>query len=183
MLTDVSNSPNFTLTFLRPPADSPPTHAHFIVPLNLNKLDLRDYLYNVYGVRSLGIRSYIQQQKVRQDKPGAARPRPRFWYRPRAIKKMIVELESPFVWPEVPEKFDQWDQNTYKAAMEDQETQMKAMQPEGKEKPTPERKSIAQQAKAFLKGEEDWQPTKLEVWDDALGAEEVEQDVQIPQER
>jgi len=52
------------------------------------------------------VRSYIQQQKVRQDKPGAARVRPRQWYRPRSIKKMLVEMESPFVWPEKPENFD-----------------------------------------------------------------------------
>jgi large subunit ribosomal protein L23 len=76
--------------------------------LNLNKLDLRDYLYNCYGVRVLGVRSYIQQQKVRQDKPGAKRPAPRRWYRPRAVKKMLVEMESPFVWPEEPESFEKY---------------------------------------------------------------------------
>jgi large subunit ribosomal protein L23 len=65
-------------------------------------LDLRDYLFNVYGVRVKGVRSFIQQQKVRQDKPGAIRPAQRKWYRPRSIKKMMVELERPFVWPEEP---------------------------------------------------------------------------------
>jgi large subunit ribosomal protein L23 len=48
-------------------------------------------------VRVKGVRSYIQQQKVRQDKPGAKRPAQRRWYRPRAIKRMIVELEEPFI--------------------------------------------------------------------------------------
>jgi hypothetical protein len=98
--------PNFTLTLLRPPPGTPPTFASFLVPLNLNKLDLRDYLWNGYGVRVKGVRSYIQQQKVRQDKPGAKRPAQRRWYRPRAIKKMMVELEEPFAWRPEPESLE-----------------------------------------------------------------------------
>lgn len=99
--------PNFTLTLLRTP-EQPPTFASFIVPLNINKLDLRDYLFHAYGVRVRGVRSYIQQQKIRQDKPGAIRIAPRKWYRPRSIKKMLVEMEKPFVWPEEPENYDQY---------------------------------------------------------------------------
>jgi large subunit ribosomal protein L23 len=57
-------------------------------------------------VRVKGVRSYIQQQKVRQDKPGAKRPAPRRWYRPRAIKKMMVELEEPFAWRPEPETLE-----------------------------------------------------------------------------
>lgn len=80
----------------------PPTFASFIVPLNLNKLDLRDYLWHAYGVPVIGVRSYIQMQKLRQDKPGSIRISPRKWFRPRSIKKMTVEMERPFIWPEVP---------------------------------------------------------------------------------
>ena len=96
--------PNFTLTLLRTPA-LPPTFATFIVPLNLNKLDLRDYLWNVYDIRVNSVRSYIQLQKMRQDKPGAKRPSPRRWHRPRSIKRMTVEMEQPFLWPEEPKDF------------------------------------------------------------------------------
>jgi large subunit ribosomal protein L23 len=99
--------PNFTLTLLRTPKN-PPTFASFIVPLNLNKLDLRDYLYNGYGVTVQGVRSYILQQKIRQDKPGSKRPAPRKWFRPRSIKKMMVEMDKPFVWPEEPVNFDEY---------------------------------------------------------------------------
>lgn len=53
-----------------------------------------------------GVRSYVQMQKLRQDKPGARRPSPRRWFRPRSIKKMMVEMEQPFVWPEEPENYD-----------------------------------------------------------------------------
>jgi large subunit ribosomal protein L23 len=95
------------LTLLRTPK-LPPTFASFIVPLNINKLDMRDYLYNCYDVRVRGVRSFIQLQKLRQDKPGAIRPSPRQWYRPRSIKKMLVELERPFVWPEEPKDFDKY---------------------------------------------------------------------------
>jgi len=56
-------------------------------------------------VRALRVRAFVEQQKVRQDKPGAKRPRERRWYRPRAIKRMTVEMEKPFVWPEEPEDY------------------------------------------------------------------------------
>jgi hypothetical protein len=52
-------------------------------------------------------------QKLRQDKPGAPRPKPRKWFRPKSIKKMMVELERPFVWPEVPEKLDMYVLNLF----------------------------------------------------------------------
>lgn len=100
--------PNFVLTLIRTPK-LPPTFAAFVVPLNLNKFDIRDYLYHVYDIRVKSVRSYIQQQKVQQDKPGALVPRPRKWYRPRARKLMTIEMERPFVWPAVPDSFEPYD--------------------------------------------------------------------------
>jgi large subunit ribosomal protein L23 len=97
--------PNFVLTLLRTPS-SPPNFATFLVPLSLNKLDLRDYLFHAYGIRVYGVRSYIQMKKITQDKPGSKRPKPRKWFRPKSIKKMMVEMERPFVWPEEPKEFD-----------------------------------------------------------------------------
>lgn len=102
------------LTMIRNPK-LPPTFASFIVPLNINKLDLRDYLWNAYGVPVIGVRSYIQLQKLRQDKPGAIRISPRKWFRPRSIKKMTVEMERPFVWPEEP-KGDALEKYVYLAS-------------------------------------------------------------------
>jgi large subunit ribosomal protein L23 len=67
---------------------------------------MRDYLYNVYGITVRGVRSYIQQQKLMQDKPGATNPRPRRWHRPRSVKRMMVEMDSGFVWPEEPKDFE-----------------------------------------------------------------------------
>jgi hypothetical protein len=68
-----SSSPNFTLTLLRTP-HAPPHFASFLTPLNLNKLDLKDYLYHAYGLKVLNVRSYVIQAKVREDKPGAKIP-------------------------------------------------------------------------------------------------------------
>jgi large subunit ribosomal protein L23 len=73
--------------------------------LNLNKLDIRDYLFHAYGVRVISVRSYVQQMPVRQDKPGAIRPQQRRWFRPRAFKKMTIEMDKPFVWPDEPDDF------------------------------------------------------------------------------
>lgn len=72
------------------------------MPLHLNKLDMRDYLWHAYGVKCANIRSFVQQQKVRQDDPNSKRPMPRRWYRGPAIKKMTVEMDKPFVWPDEP---------------------------------------------------------------------------------
>ena len=66
--------PNFVLTFLRPHPDAPPNFASFLTPLNLNKLDLKDYLYNAYGIHVLSVRSYVQQQRVREGKPRSRWP-------------------------------------------------------------------------------------------------------------
>jgi len=174
--------PNFTLTLLRTP-HLPPSFAQFIVPLNLNKFDLRDYLFNLYGVRVLAVRSYIQQQKVRQDKPGARRPVQRRWYRPRAIKKMLIEMERPFVWPEEPEDYDRWDKETFDAARKSREESDKRnpMRRESRKLPTEERQSIAEQAKALLEGQAKWEAANPK-WEDIGEAVEVEQHVTLPKE-
>ncbi|KUJ06766.1 uncharacterized protein LY89DRAFT_790162 [Mollisia scopiformis] len=172
--------PNFTLTLLRTPTQ-PATFASFIVPLNLNKLDLRDYLWNAYGISVRGVRSYIQQQKVRQDKPGAKRPKPRKWYRPRAIKKMMVEMEKPFVWPAVPESFEDWDKSTFDAAAEGRKEEESVYRWDARMQANKERGSIAEQAKALQSGEDSWKQTPVrDEWEDVGEAVEVEQDVQVP---
>ncbi|KAL9102953.1 MAG: hypothetical protein Q9163_001940 [Psora crenata] len=68
--------PNFVLTLIRSPHLSA-NFASFLTPLWFNKLDLKDYLYHVYGVQVLSVRSYVIQSKVRQDKPRTKIVRPR----------------------------------------------------------------------------------------------------------
>jgi large subunit ribosomal protein L23 len=71
------------------------------VPLQFNKLDLRDYLYHAYDVEVTAVRSFINQPAPRQKHGSAGR-----FYRPRSQKMMIAELVKPFVWPEPPAKKD-----------------------------------------------------------------------------
>ena len=91
--------PNFVIILKRnPPLE--PYHAVFEVPLNLGKLDLRDYLWNLYGVKSLSIRSSILPGVLKR-KYTKGRSRPRFgpMIRTKARKKMIVQLAKPFLYP------------------------------------------------------------------------------------
>lgn len=83
----------------------PPNFVQFIVPLNINKLDLKDYLYHAYGVQCLSVRSYVEQQKIAQSKRHLGE-RHLEWYRPRATKRMTVELDEPFIYPEAPTDFE-----------------------------------------------------------------------------
>lgn len=68
--------PNFVITFLHRP-NQDPKYASFLVPLWFSKFDLKDYLYHLYGVKALRIRSYVMQSKVRQGKEGDVLQRPR----------------------------------------------------------------------------------------------------------
>ncbi|KAL8769518.1 MAG: hypothetical protein Q9209_004579 [Squamulea sp. 1 TL-2023] len=157
--------PNFTLTLLRTPF-APPNYATFITPLNLNKLDLKDYLYNLYGVEVLSVRSYVQQARVRQDKPGARLPKPRRWYRPRATKKMTIEMPatSPFIYPEAPTDFTAWDKETQERAQEEREKEQKLMGTERKRIPKDDGKTLREQAEELLKGKKAWRPGWMD-WD------------------
>ncbi|KAL1303737.1 hypothetical protein AAFC00_007082 [Neodothiora populina] len=152
--------PNFTVTLLRT-ARLPPTFARFEVPLSMNKLDLRDYLYHAYNVRTLGIRSYVEQQPVRQGKPGAIKPTIKRWFRPRAIKRMTVEMDKPFVWPAVPEGEDlaPWNPETFRASQKENEEYANRR---GRLADTmysqKDRDELRVQAKSLLEGKEKWRP-------------------------
>jgi large subunit ribosomal protein L23 len=134
----------------------PARFATFIVPLNLNKLDIKDYLYHAYNIQTRSIRSFVQQSKVRQDKPGAKIPKQKRWYRPRAIKKMTVEMTKPFVWPEVPEDLSPWDKKRFDAVKKLQEEDKDSRSPNAVLKPSTERTSIAEQARRLLEGKDQW---------------------------
>ena len=145
--------------------------ASFIVPLNLNKLDLKDYLWNAYRLPVLSVRSYITQIPVRHDKPGALNPKQRHWYRPRSEKRMIVELGEgehggPFVWPDEVKDFEAWDKDMYKAGNDAQEQASDStwqkdnrygMLPKG------DADKVREQAKALLEEREQWKPTWVEL--------------------
>lgn len=152
--------PNFSVTLHRA-RGLPPQFARFTVPLWFSKLDLRDYLYHVYNVRTLGIRSYVKQSRVISHNPEASRPTPNRWHRPRATKSMTVELEQPFVWPEEIDDFSQWNKSEVDATEKDQRAQQEAMRPTGDAVVNKERReSMREQAKALLEGRERWRPAR-----------------------
>ncbi|GMF05674.1 unnamed protein product [Ambrosiozyma monospora] len=87
--------PSATITLLRPNAKHTPNQAKFIVPKSFNKLDLRDYLFNIYGLRVSYISSTLMPARFTRSLPQPYRPR----FRSPQIKKMTVDLLEPFVWP------------------------------------------------------------------------------------
>jgi ribosomal protein L23 len=97
----LTKSPDFTIALIHTPS-LPPRFASFYVPLSFNKLDIRDYLKRAYGVHTIRVRSFVQQEKItrakRFGKPGFGPLR-----RPISKKKMTVEMTEPFVWPDLPE--------------------------------------------------------------------------------
>ena len=170
-----------TLTLLRTPF-LPPTYATFMTPLSINKLDLKSYLYNAYGLRISSVRSYVQQQRVRQDRANARAPAPRRWFRPRSIKKMTVEMASPFAWPDEPTDFAAWDKDMFDRAKRAQEKERDSYRPDAVEKPTGERDSMREQATRLLSGQDTWEPLAPEArveWEDVGEPVEVETDLKV----
>ncbi|OAX85565.1 hypothetical protein ACJ72_00059 [Emergomyces africanus] len=151
--------PDFVLTLIRTPF-LPPRYASFWVPLTFNKLDIKDYLKQAYGVDVLKVRSYVEQQKITREKP-CGKDGYGKWRRPMARKKMTVEMTEPFVWPEEPADYKPWEKDRYFEAKKYQETASETLAPDAKNKPLPEKKreAIAEQAKRLLEGKEAWQPT------------------------
>ncbi|KAI5286146.1 hypothetical protein KEM52_002124 [Ascosphaera acerosa] len=151
--------PDFTVALVRTPF-MPPRYATFQVPLEFNKLDLKDYLRNAYGVETLKIRSYVEQQKptreLRFDLPGHGPLR-----RPKSKKRMMVELAEPFVWPELPaDAKKQFASDAYwKAKKGDEEYAEKMQDHFGKRKPEQAAKMLAEQAQALREGKVQWKPT------------------------
>lgn len=88
--------PKARLILLRPNAKHTPYQAKFIVPKSFNKLDLRDYLFNLYGLRALNITTQLLHGRYVRLSAFSGR------FRGPQIKKMTIEMEQPFVWPEEP---------------------------------------------------------------------------------
>lgn len=81
------------------------------MPLHFNKLDLRDYLYHLYGVEVLKVRSWLIQQPPRRVYLGPMGSQRSYGgtTRPPPEKRMIVELVKPFTFPAPPEDRTPWD--------------------------------------------------------------------------
>ncbi|OLL25495.1 DNA polymerase delta subunit 3 [Neolecta irregularis DAH-3] len=88
--------------------DAAPTNfAAFHVPLNVNKLDIKDYLWNIYGLEVKSVKTLISHgdmAKFNSKKPGE-----NWKFRLPSKKKAIVEFEKPFYYPEVPKNLNPWN--------------------------------------------------------------------------
>lgn len=163
--------PNMVLTLLRTPK-LPANYASFIVPLSMNKLDIKDYLWNAYGIPVLSVRSFVQQQPVQQMKMGPGRGMQRRWYRPRSLKKMTVEMGAReqgrngkggglFVWPAElkDEELEPWDKQAFEMGEQEQQAQQKTMGVNQQRYERPGKESLAEQARRLREGKEQWRPT------------------------
>ncbi|GMM51199.1 mitochondrial 54S ribosomal protein YmL41 [Starmerella bacillaris] len=79
------------ITLLKPSARMTPYQAQFQVPRTFNKLDLRDYLWHLYGLRAINITTQIKWSKWARSSGTR--------FRTPQKKKMIIDMEQPFVWP------------------------------------------------------------------------------------
>lgn len=98
--------PDFTVTMMRKPTDSPYL-ASFQVPLWFNKLDMKSYLQELYGVSIVHVRSWVVEHRLAR-RPHANPRREGQWYRPQSEKRMKVQLVEPFEWPEVPKDLEEY---------------------------------------------------------------------------
>lgn len=90
--------PKARICLLRPNAKHTPYQAKFLVPRNFNKMDLRDYLWHVYGLRALNVTVQLLHAKFSRGPDDHAR------YRGPQYKKMTIDMEEPFIWPELPQE-------------------------------------------------------------------------------
>ncbi|KAJ9627723.1 mitochondrial 54S ribosomal protein YmL41 [Taxawa tesnikishii (nom. ined.)] len=112
---------------------------------------MRDYLWHAYNVRAVNIRSFVYQK----------RPKANHWYRPKSSKKMTVEMDSPFVWPEEPEDYAEWNKETYAQAEKDNEEFQKRRGRLGDTIFSKEdRVAMREQAQRLLEGKERWRSGK-----------------------
>jgi large subunit ribosomal protein L23 len=127
------------------------------VPLQFNKLDLRDYLFHAYNVEVTSVRSFINQPTPRQKYGNFGK-----WYRPRSQKMMIAELVKPFVWPDPPAEEDRepFDHATFTKMETLREKQMKQQMdpaniPLRTQTKTPkDRAALKKEAEEFMKSGE-----------------------------
>ncbi|KAM3160470.1 54S ribosomal protein L41 [Lachancea thermotolerans] len=94
--------PKARVVLLRPNAKHTPFQAKFIVPKSFNKLDLRDYLFHVYGLRAMNVTTQLLHGKY--TRVNQVMPR----YRSAQIKKMTIDMAEPFVWPAEPVDKEPW---------------------------------------------------------------------------
>ncbi|BFZ59703.1 mitochondrial 54S ribosomal protein YmL41 [Saitoella coloradoensis] len=103
--------PQHVFTLIRSPKIRP-DQAAFRVPLNVNKFDVRDYLWNIYGLRTYAVKSMIYVGKIYRAKafnPTKGRWQALDWRRHSSQKKVIVDMDRPFVYPAAPDNLSPYN--------------------------------------------------------------------------
>ncbi|KAK1640949.1 ribosomal protein L23 [Colletotrichum phormii] len=145
--------PNHVVTFVRKDK-SPPKMATFNVPLTFTKFDIRDYLWNLYGVETTAVRSQVKQSAIERRSTGSG------YFRPQNTKVMTVQLTKPFVWPTPPEDLEPWNKKLWEARegvsreqyRGDIRKQLGKLANPSKDKESSERKFLRKQAGRILRG-------------------------------
>ncbi|RDA85393.1 hypothetical protein CP532_1947 [Ophiocordyceps camponoti-leonardi (nom. inval.)] len=152
--------PNHVITMLRPREKSPLNEASFLVPLTFTKFDLRDYLWNLYGVEVRSVSSVVAQQRLERRSRISSSV-----YRPLSLKYMTVVLTKPFQWPDPPSNLEPWYNDMWKKREEAEEKRRteveesrgyKKMSLISKQPWSESRKQLASLAKRMLAGKEEW---------------------------
>lgn len=127
------------------------------MPLTFNKFDIRDYLWNLYGVEAVRVRSWVKYSPL-ETQNGRT-------FRPASQKIMTVEMTKPFAWPAEPEDTEAWNRKLYLAREKQNDADWEALvqqqkgklpSPAEKGKNTGQRKSLREQAQALLSGKVQW---------------------------
>jgi ribosomal protein L23 len=85
--------PNIIFKCVR--SNLPPNQVAFRVPTNLNKIDIQNYLTNIYNVGVKDVRTMIYESETIRNPNGPGR-----WKRGK-YKKAIVTLEEEFNFPPI----------------------------------------------------------------------------------
>ncbi|KZL79468.1 ribosomal protein l23 [Colletotrichum incanum] len=149
--------PNHVVTLIRKDR-APPNWATFNVPLTFTKFDLRDYLWNLYGVEVTAVRSWVKQSPI--ERKGASSG----YYRPQSQKFMTVQMTKAFVWPSPPEDLEPWNKKLWDAReatsqkqyREDVARQLGRLAYPSKEKESAERKKLRREASKMMEGKKEF---------------------------
>ncbi|RCI10355.1 hypothetical protein L249_4375 [Ophiocordyceps polyrhachis-furcata BCC 54312] len=151
--------PTHVITMLRRD-NSPLNEACFRVPLTFTKFDLRDYLWNLYGVEVRSVSSVVAQQGLQRRSRMSSSV-----YRPLSRKYMTVVLTKPFQWPDPPSNLEPWYNDMWKKREEAEEKRRTATEESNgykkmslisKQPWSESRKQLASLAKRMLDGKEEW---------------------------
>ncbi|GKT47236.1 54S ribosomal protein L23, mitochondrial [Colletotrichum spaethianum] len=149
--------PNHVVTLIRKDR-APPNWATFNVPLTFTKFDLRDYLWNLYGVEVTAVRSWVKQSPI--ERKGASSG----YYRPQSQKFMTVQMTKAFVWPSPPEDLEPWNKKLWDAReatsqkqyREDVARQLGRLAYPSKDKESAERKKLRREAAKMMEGKKEF---------------------------